>query len=194
MTSVNSLLQALDERTIAQRVAIPHDEARMQYPFNSSTVADFDQFGQVIADYYNYHYTRCVSHGGNLSANEAAGRAKEILEHEYRRRQNADIVSAFNDAHDGTNGGMRGILDIIAEGIKTEAVQRYVREAFDQHVAPNSWEQKVEIIRQFIAQCGPHLSSAIQADAPERYAQNYQELIRSYVKALQQTSSVFRRM
>jgi len=193
MTSVNSLLQALDERTIAKQVAIPHDEARMQYSLNSSTVTDFDEFSRVIADYYNYHYTRCISHGGNLSANEATGRAKEILEQVYRRR-NGDIVSAFNDAHDGTNGGMRGILDIIAEGVKAEAVQRYIREVFDQHVTPNSWEQKVEIIRQFIAHCGANLSSSIQADAPERYAQNYNELIQSYTNALQQASSVFRRL
>ena len=193
MTSVNSLLQALEERTIAQRIAIPHDEARMQYSLNSSTVTDFDEFSRVIADYYNYHYTRCISHGGNLSANEATGRAKEILEQIYRRR-NGDIVSAFNDAHDGTNGGMRGILDIIDEGIKAEAVQRYIREVFDQHVTPNSWEQKVEIIRQFIRRCGANLGSAIRGDQPERYAQNYRELIRSYVDSLRRTSSMFRRL
>jgi len=134
-----------------------------------------------------------VSKGGALSAAESASRAKEILEKEYRRR-NGDIVSAFNDAHDGTNGDLRVVLDMIAEGLKAEAVQHYVREVFDQHVAPNSWEAKVEIIRQFIQQCGASLGSSIRADQPERYAQNFQELIRSYVEALQRTSSVFRRL
>ena len=65
---------------------------------------------------------------------------------------------------------------------------------FDRHVAPNSWEDKVEIIRQFIAQCGANLSSSIDAKEPERYAQNFQELIRSYVQSLQTTSSIFRRL
>ena len=46
-----------------------------------------------------------------------------------------------------------GILTIIAEGLKAEAVERWITEAFDSHVAPNSYEQKIDIIRQFFAHC-----------------------------------------
>lgn len=192
MPSVTGLLSELDEREIAQRVGLPHDEARMRFPLHANTILDFDEFTRVIADYYDYHFTSCISGGGHLSLSEAAGRAKEILEKEYRRRQ-GDIVSAFNDAHDGTNGGMRVVLDTVAEGLKSDSVERYIRDAFDRHVAPNSWEDKVEIIRQFIAYCGPTLSSSVRADQPERYANNYQELIRAYVDGLRRTSTVFRR-
>ena len=65
MATMNSLISLLDERTLAQNVAIPHDEARMRYPLNSNTVGTFDEFSNAIADYYNYHYTNCVTHGGN---------------------------------------------------------------------------------------------------------------------------------
>jgi hypothetical protein len=191
--SIDGLMAELEERTMAQRVAIPHDEARMRYPLHSNIIANFHEFNWVIGDYFNHHFTTCVSNGGRLSAAEAAGRAKEILEQEYRRR-GGDIVMAYNDAHDGTNGGMRLVLDTIAEGLKAESVERYVRDAFDRYVAPNSWEQKVAIIRQFIARCGVHLASSIRPDQPERYAQNYQELINSYVTALQKTSAIFRRL
>ena len=193
MVSINSLLSALDERVMAQRVGIPHDEARMRQACHSNTVSSFDEFSNILADYYNHHFTTCVSNGGALSRSEATGRAKEILEREYRR-QNGDIVTAYNDAHDGTNGGLRLVLDKVAEGLKTESVERYIREVFDRHVAPNAWEDKVAIIRQFIAQCGVHLSSSIRADQPERYARDFQELIRNYVQALQRTSSIFRRL
>lgn len=193
MGSIESLLAALDERTIAQRIGIPHDEARMRYSLQANTVADFNGFTEAIADYYAYHSATCISRGGSLSRAEAAGRAKEILEQEYRR-QGGDIVSAFNDAHDGINGGLRHILDLIAEHLKMESVRRYTREVFDRLVAPNDWDAKVDLIRQFIGQCGVYLSTSIRADQPERYAQNYDELIRSYVAALQRTSSIFRRL
>jgi len=193
MTTINSILSALDERIMAGQIAIPHDNARVQYSLHSNTVGSFHQFSDVISNYYNYHYTSCVSNGGNLSLSESAGRAKELLEKEYRKRQR-DIVSAFNDAHDGTNGGMRVVLDTIAEGLKAESLERYIRDVFDRHVTPNSWEQKVDIIRQFIDQCGAYLSSTIRADQPERYAQDYNELIRSYMDGLQRTSSMFRRL
>jgi len=193
MPRIDALLAALDERHIARRIGLRHDEARLRYPLHRNTVGTFDAFSTVIADYYNHHFTQCVSNGGALAPSEAAGRAKELLERQYRRRR-GDIVSAFNDAHDGTNGGLRVVLDTLAEGLKAESVERYVRDVFDQHVAPNAWEAKVEIIRQFIRQCGANLASSIRADQPERYAQNFQELIRSYVDALQQTSSIFRRL
>jgi hypothetical protein len=164
----------------------------MRYSPTSNTVGNFDEFTDRIADYYNYHFTTCISGGGKLAKSEAAGRAKELLEQAYRRR-NGDIVTAFNDAHDGTNGGMRIILDTIAEGLKAEAVERYTRDVFDRHVAPSSWPDKVEIIRQFITHCGPMLSSSVSASQPERYARDYQSLIKAYVEGLQQVSSVFRR-
>jgi hypothetical protein len=169
MPSVSALLAELDERQIAQRIGIGHDEVRMRFRLESNTVEDFDQFRDLITAYYSYHYTTCVSHGGQLPPSEAYGGAKELLERDNRRRH-GDIVTAFNNAFDGTNGVMRVVLDTIAEGLKTEAVERYITLAFDRHVAPNSWEQKVELIRQFIAYCGPYLSSSIKASQPERYA------------------------
>ncbi len=193
MATVDNLLAALDERQIAQRVGLPHDEARMRFSLQSNTVDDFDEFTDLIADYYSHHFTECISEGGSLPRTESAGRAKEILEREYRRR-NGDLVTAYNDAHDGTNGGLRAILDRIAEAIKVESVERYIRDVFDRHVAPNAWDEKVEIIRQFLSRNGAQLASSVEEDQPERYAQNYQQLIRSYVDALRATSSIFRRL
>lgn len=192
MATIDNILRALDQREVAQRVGLAHDEARMRYDLKRNTVSSFDEFGDIIGDYYNHHHS-VVTNGASFTRSEATARAKEILEQQYRRR-NGNIVDAYNDGHDGTNGGMRVILDMIADGLKFQAIERYVREVFDRHVAPNSWEIKVEIIRQFIQQCGVNLSSSIQVDQPERYAQSFRELIQSYTDSLQATASVFRRL
>jgi len=193
MVSINTTLAALDELEIARRVRISHDEARACFALDRNTVRNFEDFSAVIGDYYNHHFSRCIANGALLSMPEAVGRAKEALEYQLRRRR-ATIMDAYNDAADGTNGGLRGVLDTIAEALIAESVERYIRDVFDRQVAPNTWEDKVEIIKQFIRQCGANLSSSIRADQPERYAQDYSELIRSYVESLQQTSSIFRRL
>jgi len=193
MAAINILLSALDEREIARQVAILQDETRMQYHLLLNTIETFEQFKEAITNYYNYHFTKCISHGGTLGRDDAYGKVKELLEKEYRKKH-GDIVSAFNDANTGTNGGMRVVLDTIAESLKAEAVENYVTSIFDRYVAPNSWEDKVSIISQFIAYSGPYLSSSIIAGQPERYAQNYGELIKSYIDGLRQTSSMFRRL
>jgi hypothetical protein len=191
MNTISNIMAALDEQNIAREVGLAHDEARLRYPLQHNTVGSFEEFTALVGDYYNYHFSRCVSHGGRLSAAEAGGRAKELLEREYRRR-NGDIVTAFNDAHTGTNNGLRTILDLIADGLKEESVTRYVRDVFDRQVAPNCWEDKVMLIRQFIDRSAVELASSIRRDQPERYAQNYQQLIQAYVEGLRRTSSMFR--
>ena len=193
MVSIEALLKELDEVTIAKKVGIPNDEARNSYALKKNTVDNFDEFSRIIGDYHNHHFTRCVSKGGGLSKSEAIGRAKEILDREYRRHA-GDTVTAFNNAREGVNGGLRVILDTIAEHIKAESTERYIRDVFDRHVTPNAWEKKVEIIRQFIAHTGVDFGSSINKAQPERYAQNYKELIRSYVNGLQKTSYIFRKL
>ena len=193
MGSIESLLSAMDELAIARNVGIPHDEARMNYSLSSNTVGSFEGFTGVIADYYNYHVSRCVVHGGYLSRSAAASRAKEILEQDYRRR-GGNILTAYRHARDGLEGGLRNVIDRLAEQLKAESVKWYIRDAFDRFVDPSSWGKKVDIIRQFITRYGHLFSSSIDASNPERYAENYEELITAYVESLKNTSSVFRRI
>ena len=190
---ISEMLAELDERYIAQVVAMPHNDFRASYHLNSNTVQTFDEFNRIIGDYLNQHVSVCVSHGGILSESEAASRAKEIIETEYRRRK-GDIVMAYNDAHDGTNNGMRSVLDVIADGLKNESIARHVRDVFDRYVSPNSWSQKVQIIRELIDHCGDFLSSSIRSNPAEQFAHAYQECIRTYTDALQTTSNLFRRL
>jgi hypothetical protein len=192
MTSIKSLLSELDPKYITRIRSKFHVHARTKYRPKYEKVDSFEKFSEAIGDYYNFHFTTCVSNGGSLPMTDAIHRAKEILKREYRR-QGKDIVSAYKDAQDESDVGLFGILNIIYEGLKAEAVESWVREAFDRHVAPSEWEQKVDIIKQFIDHCGPSLSSSIDTDHPERYADNYEELIRGYVRGLQETSSIFDR-
>lgn len=192
MGTLEYLLSMTDELAIAKNVSIAHDEARIQYALRKNTVANYAEFIEKITDYYNHHVSRCILHGGYLSRTEAAGRAKQALDQDYRRR-GGNLMTAFKDASDGTAGGLRVVLDRLSESLKAESVEMYIREAFDRYVAPSSWEEKVDIMRQFIARFEDLLSSSIRADQPERYAFNFEELIRSYIDSLRKTSSIFRR-
>jgi len=189
---LSSILAALDEREIARRVGLVHDDARMRYALRQNTSPDFEDFCSTIGDYYNHHFAS-VNNGARLPDIEAVGRAKEVVEREARR-QNGDLMTSFHNAQDGTGGGLRVILDQIANSLKYESTERYVRHVFDSHVAPNSYETKVELIRQLIQRLGPGFTSSIQADAPERYAHEYQPLVQTVSQGLNRTASIFRRL
>jgi len=192
MSNLKMLLNEIGEINIARKVR-EHDNARIKFPLSSNTVNEIDEFYQIIGDYIRFHNSMCISLGGNMSQTEAVGLGREIIDQEYRRK-GTDFIGAYHDARDGVNGGLRAVIDVITEGLKAISVERFIRYTFDKYVAPNSWDQKVAIIRDFIKHCGTHLSSSIQANKPERYAANYYELIRNYVEGMRRTSSVFRRL
>ena len=192
MSTLDNILRELDETYLVKHITKKHDEARIQYPLKSITVGDDTEFDDTIADYYNYHFTKCISSGGKLSRAESAGRAKEIITKEYRRK-GMDKLNAYSDGKTGTNGGMRAILDMLMESLKEEAVERHIRDVIDRYIQPSSYEEQVAIVKELLNKIGRH-SSYVDYDHPERYARNYEELIRALVEHIRNQSAIFRRL
>ncbi len=191
MSVLERVLSELDESYIIENITKKHDEARIQYHLRSNTVSDDTEFDDVIADYYNHQFSRCFS-SGELSRSEAAGRAKEIIAQEYRRK-GRDKLHAYDDGKNGYNGGMRAILDTIMEYLKGEAIERHIRDVLDRYVAPTSFDEQVGIVIEIISRTG--LSSQyVDASRPERYARNYEELVRALVESMKLQATKFRRL
>jgi len=192
MGVLENILNELDETYVIQHVTGQHDDARIQFSLNSNTVSDDAAFDSLIAEYYNHHYTKCVSRGGKLSRAEAAGKAKNILEHDYHNR-GMDKLNAYQDGKTGSNGGMRKILDILMDRLKSDALEFHIRDVLDRYVAPTSFEEQTSIIREIIKH--RRLSqSQIDTQNPERYARNYEELIRDLARGLKAQYASFRRL
>jgi hypothetical protein len=193
MGVLESILKELDELYIVQHVSLKHDEARAQRPRKIIVVENDAEFDDVIAEYYNHHFTRCISGGGSLSRAEAAGRAKQIIE-QYYRRHGGDILDAYRNGKKGTDGGIPKILDIIFEHLKEEAIEYHVRDVFDRYVAPSSWEEQVAIIKELLIILKNTGATSLDFDHPERYAKNYEELIRAFSEGLQRSAARLRRL
>jgi hypothetical protein len=168
MSSLDELRQALDARTITRKIGVTHDEARLRYFLDSNTVDTLEEFARVLGEYFVHHFAFCTAPEGRLPLPEVAGRVKEILNHEYQRGNNV-VIAAYRDARDGVHGGLLTILDRIAEALKKEAIELYVRETIERHVASYPCEQQADLIRQFIATCGYSLDHVDPADLPGRY-------------------------
>lgn len=192
MSKFSNLMADINEYAVAERVEQHHNRARMAYGRAPYTVASFEHFEDVIGDYYNYHFSRCISNGGHLSRDQTVGKAKEILEKAYRR-YDGDLNTAYSDASTGLNGGMAHILNTIAEGIREDAVLLYLRAAFDHHVKPVNWHQKVQVVREIMEETPIRDSPAVDSSTPERYAHDYRPLIEAIAEARKRTNAQFRR-
>ena len=111
MRILDNIIRELSEEYVAEKVEKIHDEARIRFYLTRNSVANDAEFENLIAEYYNHHFTTCVSNGGELTKAEASGRAKEIITDNYKRRK-LDKLNAYAD---GINGN---ILDLEAMIIK----------------------------------------------------------------------------
>lgn len=193
MAAIHDLLAATSEIALARNVAVHHDNAREEYLGRSGPIRDFWDFEERTADYFAYHYEKCVVPGARMPASTARSKVKSLLQQELRRHH-SDLDGAYRDAIDGTNSGLRGVLDAIADALKAEAIEDYITEQFDRRVAPVDPAQRVEIVRQFIEHYGGVLRGAIDPNRVEQYAHRYKELIRLYSNGLRGASSLFRRL
>jgi hypothetical protein len=190
MSEFKKLLELLDERNLTSHVASYHDTARLQFTLSSNQVNSFQEFQQRIGEFYNHQLTHALG-GGPLPVYEARRRAKDILERAYRRRRQS-LNNAIADAIEGTNGGMRAILDTIADAMKEESTQNFTEEAFDEVCPPNSWTGKVDLMRQFQQQYGEALGEPVRSMPAEAYAAHYKELIQAFDYHMKDVARQFR--
>ena len=182
---IKELLAAASEQEIARQVGNRHNEARLRYSAPMISIENYREFEALITHYYQYHYSLCVSQGGQRSSADALQEAIKIIEGAYRR-QRVNINSAYSDALNGTNGGVGEILNLLADGLRIDAEENYLNSVFDRYVARGEYSEQVDIIRQFFEHCSVALGQDIDVSKPERYARDYRDLIRSYLMALRE--------
>ena len=186
----NHVVEALSTRNLAEQTR-PFDDARNSFRLRDNTVSTYAEFEELLVDFYTYVYTRCVVKGGTLPRSRALHEVRKILDREFRRERG--VMGAFNHAVEGTESGVRGVLDRILESQKNDSVEAYTRSVLDQFVKPVSWEDKIAFVSAMIANCGPPFATALHRDEPERYAAAYEEFALSYVQFLRQTEAALRR-
>lgn len=195
MSTIDSMLSELNEFALVQNVSKKHEEARLRYPsysrLDSNTVRDYAEFTELLGDYVQYVYSQCVIHGGYISREDAASIGKEILE-SFGRHRNADVKTFYMDCKDGLNGGVLRCLDTLCEGLKQQAVERYIRDVFDRYIPPDDWDLKVRLVVEFILRYDK-LLPGIDKTRPERYAHDIETLIRAVLRITKDMARDYRR-
>lgn len=192
MALIDSVLEALDFNRIIEQIEHPHNNAREAYGEVRGPIRTFQDYSDIIGDYYRHHFTRCLARGGSMPKWHACSRAKEIIQQEYDEKYHGNIVMAFNDAHKGHRSGIRAQLDLIAERLKAESVQRYMRDVLDRHIEPDNWDARVEIVRQIFARY-PQIATMTGSPSPEKYAQKYVEFIQQLLAFYRQIADEMRK-
>ena len=177
MSKIASLFNAVSPAAL-NRVTAPHDEFRSRFVLVRNTVESPAEFEAIIGDYYQRHSRACGLSDAALLPFEAKQAAKEIV-----TRKSHSFAAECDNAMTGRNGGLFQSCNAICDELKKRSEDRYIDYVIDAHVAANSFDERVEFVREFIAAIGSLWPEELQKERPEEYAQNIKPLVVLFIEA-----------
>jgi hypothetical protein len=185
------LVAKLSEHGTAGRVSAQHDAASLSSPISGPRVRDSHEFACVIGAFVNRQVQ--LTGGAGYPDFEARTIAKEILsKYGERRGQGRTYANYARNAIDGQDGGLRGVLNILAEVLREQQTERYREDAVDQIVDPLDFEAQVAITKKIMDDHKQTSSVDIGNPRPEAHAHQYRALIRRRVQQIDDTTKDFR--
>ncbi len=153
---VIGLLTKLNRDHINKTVLVHHDVARASFHLPKIIVDDFREFNYIVTTYIQHHHRQVGE--GELSTGAAFGEAKRLLKGAFKKDPFQEgYAAALQIARDGTMGGMRMILNELAESIKNRAYHDYLDTVFHHYVDVLSKKDNLDLARAFFAHFQPTL-------------------------------------
>lgn len=150
MPEYDSIMRRIGPEAIADEVTGPCALAKQSFQMRSNTVGSFQDLVDVLTRFVQnfMRVTKC----GEWSEEIAFGRAVEAL-----RRRNLSLQSIYYGAKTGSDGGMRKIIDTVAEQLETERANLYIDLVLAKEVDQQDYDQIEELMTVYVQKFARHL-------------------------------------
>ncbi|MEI8348731.1 MAG: hypothetical protein WCI77_01120 [Candidatus Omnitrophota bacterium] len=201
--SVKEVIALLHVDVIAEQIESVHKIIRESYKVKKYVVEDYEEFKNEISRYYQYHFSMWIDADSIMPPDLAHTRARNILKNQPNTNlpeirdvlgssgENGYTIS-YKNAKTGRYGGLIGVIDALAEGIKNDAISKYVSAVFLDCVNPMDFDKKIYFIQEYLKTYGQillpgeeFLSIYELANDLEAIIQNHVKIINEFRKKLQ---------
>lgn len=186
------ILEQLSPEFIESRVTRPYDDARARYATDRIIVASNQEFLGAVTAFYTHISRHALTMPGPVDKNSLGAEALDALKRTFRGKNGYN--EALAEARAGQRGGLRYIMDAITEQLKQEAREKHVLKTFKENIDPLDFAAKTRIITALLQRAGHDLPEQITCQPPERYAQDYEEIVQAFVQAKSSFESLLRRL
>ena len=188
--AVDLVLREVSAESLAQTIGLSIDTARAAFTLEEVTTTSYDTFHGSITAFY----TTAQRHAGMLRDSTAdatmAVEAVALTERAFAKK--GGLEAAWAEAQQGAQGGMRFVLDVLADQLKDELQRKHVNRVLKEALDPLDWDARVAFMAVMMERLGPFLPPQIRAAPPERYARHYEEVVRAYVGSFDQVNRLLR--
>jgi hypothetical protein len=188
--TVHRVLEAISDESLTQKIGAPLDTARVTCPQDGVTAHSHEEFMDVITAVYRHMvwHSRLVLIPPDDEM--MAAEAQHLLEEAFARYGGGRAAEA--EARSPTHGGLRLVIDRMADHLKEELKFRYVDRVLKEAVDPLDPQGKVEFMRALMEHMGNQLPPDVRGRPPEDFVEQRDALIRTYVQSRDRVAESFR--
>jgi len=182
----------INELAMTENFGLKIDSARASFTLNSVTIGNYEEFLETITSFYIH--LRCYENSEpvkSIDQQRSRNEAVELLENTFRN--NGGMEAALPRARDGTEGGMRKILDEMTDFYKLSQQQKHITAIFRQSVDSLCWDERVEFMRHAMERLKNFMPQELRNEPPERFARDYEAIIKAYVNGMDKFNQLLRR-
>lgn len=159
---------------------------------DASTVETHDEFVDIMTRFFIHLQRHITPDGGHIDQDQATTEAFALLKRVYPKKQ--DYNGMLQDKKDGTNGGLRGILDTVTMFLKEKTHAKHVMRVFKGTIDPLEYLDRVQLIACIQRRFTAILPNDITSQPPERYTEDYEEIVQIVAESLASLETYFRRL
>jgi hypothetical protein len=184
------ILDEINKDTLNRTIGAPIDLARDKFFIDSMIIEDNEEFNDTVISFYInlMHHTHKVL--DPVDSNATDRDAFDLLEKAFANMGGYTAASA--EVRNGINGGLKFVLDMMANQYKKNEKEKRVHAVFKLAIDPLDHEGKGNLIKELLKRFGPLLPSEIASLPPEKFVAHYEILVKQYIKATDDLKSIFR--
>jgi len=193
-TVFDNIVSLISEQALAQKFRAI-DSARACFILESLRIKSYEELINILQAYY-IHLQRYVGSSPEVpDMGEARSETIKLLGRTFYNK--GGDKAAFVQARDGTQGGIRSILDMLTEQYKADKQDAYINRVYKDAIADMDWEKRIKCIQAIMKKIGPSLPEELKNQPPERFARNDETIgtiIETYVRCSDKFNQVLSRM
>ena len=190
VAALDAVVAEISADALALKIGRAIDEARAAYIMDSVTVDSHETFLDSITAFYHALLRHVGTVSASLDEQMVAAEALALVDRAFAKKGGSE--AALAEANFGVNGGMRLVLDVMTEQYKAERQMAHVNRILKEAIDPLDWNSRVVFMSVLLQRIGGHLPEEIRDAPPQRFARQYETVVRAYVRSLDQVATLLR--
>jgi hypothetical protein len=191
-STLEIVLAEIEKEHLTSIICLPIDAARASFLLDRVTVDNSQQALDVITSFYIHLLEYTNGTAGSPGIDQAGPDAHALMDRTFARGGGAAAATA--EAISGVQGGLRFVLDQMTEQFKRERQEAHVQHVIATAIDALDWDAKVGFVKEFLRRHPDVVPAELASEPPERFAKNYELIVRAYVNAMDGVKQMLRAM